>query len=206
MNEEVKQRYLLKLDEINLLSATLAVAAMEREGTEQAAKEAFFDTLLDMYVEGWAAAAYIMGEESGGVTDETVAGLRSSLTGRRGEETRREVTGKEYDGESIGDKFSVYFREGDGERIRSLVESEAHRCYSLGAFKAAEENGRNVTWRTLADDRVRETHVYLEGVTVRAGEYFYTFDGDRARFPGDFALAQNNANCRCYIEIEGNRQ
>lgn len=201
MNEEVKQRYLLKLDEINLLSATLAVAAMEREGTEQAAKEAFFDTLLDMYVEGWAAAAYIMGEEIGGVTDETVAGLQAALTGRRGEETRREVTGKEYDGESIGEKFSVYFREGDGERIKSLVESEAHRCYSLGAFKAAEENGRNVTWRTLADDRVRETHVYLEGVTVRAGEYFYTFDGDRARFPGDFTLAQNNANCRCYIEI-----
>jgi len=202
MNEEVKQRYLLKLDEINLLSATLAVAAMEREGTEQAAKEAFFDTLLDMYVEGWAAAAYIMGEESGGVTDATVAGLRSSLTGRRGEETRREVTGKEYDGESIGEKFSGYFREGDGERIKALVESEAHRCYSLGAFNAAEENGRNVTWRTLADDRVRETHVYLEGVTVRAGEYFYTFDGDRARFPGDFVLAQNNANCRCYIETE----
>ena len=206
MNEEVKRRYLLKLDEINLLSVTLAVAAMEREVTEQAAKEAFFDALLDMYVEGWAAAAYIMGEESGGVTDETVAGLRSALTGRSGEETRREVTGKEYDGESIGEKFSGYFREGDGERIKSLVESEAHRCYSLGVFKAAEENGRNVTWRTLADDRVRETHVYLEGVTVRAGAYFYTFDGDRARFPGDFALAQNNANCRCYIETEGNWQ
>ena len=28
---------------------------------------------------------------------------------------------------------------------------------------------------------------------------FYTYDGDHARFPGDFGNAANNVRCRCYL-------
>ena len=56
-------------------------------------------------------------------------------------------------------------------------------------------------WRTMEDERVRDTHVYLDGVKAASDERFYTYDGDSARFPGDFSKAQNNINCRCWIDI-----
>jgi hypothetical protein len=51
----------------------------------------------------------------------------------------------------------------------------------------------------MDDDRVRDTHMFLEGVEVPMGERFYTFDGDSAMIPGDFALPENNINCRCTL-------
>ena len=56
-------------------------------------------------------------------------------------------------------------------------------------------------WVTMADDRVRDTHDYLEGTSVPVNRRFYTFDGDSAMYPGGFELPQNNINCRCRISI-----
>ena len=55
MSEEVRKRYLLKLDEINALAEGFVLefgAVPELE-----ARRRFDDILLDMYVEGFAAAA-----------------------------------------------------------------------------------------------------------------------------------------------------
>ena len=72
-----------------------------------------------------------------------------------------------------------------------------------GSKQYQEKTGKAVvkTWYTMRDPFVRETHDYLEGVAVGLNEYFVTFDKDRARFPGDFQFAQNNVNCRCWIEL-----
>ena len=56
------------------------------------------------------------------------------------------------------------------------------------------------TWCTQLDEKVRDTHDYLEGISVYMDEKFFTYDGDEARFPGDFGLAENNVNCRCYLK------
>ena len=185
MSEEVRRRYLLKLDEINALAEGFV---LEFETVpEPEARRQFDDILLDMYVEGFAAAAYMLGED--GAFD-------GMLTDRK----RSEITGKKYDGESIEEKFRKHYDAEDAAEIEDLVNSEAHRCYSLGVFDKTEAAGALVTWRTVGDDRVRETHWDIDGVSVPAGGYFYTFDGDRARFPGDFQKAENNANCRCYVE------
>ena len=53
----------------------------------------------------------------------------------------------------------------------------------------------------MRDDKVRETHDYLEGVEVDLASEFVTFDGDSAKFPGDFSRAENNVNCRCVIDL-----
>jgi hypothetical protein len=58
---------------------------------------------------------------------------------------------------------------------------------------------KSKTWVTMMDDRVRDTHDYLEGETVGIGEDFYTYDGDHASAPGLFELAENNVNCRCEL-------
>ena len=51
----------------------------------------------------------------------------------------------------------------------------------------------------MADEKVRDTHQYLELMTVDIDEDFYTYDGDHASAPGMFELAQNNVNCRCEL-------
>ena len=108
---------------------------------------------------------------------------------------------KEYDGESIYTKFDDYYEQNDAEKLKVLVESEFHRVYSQGGLDMAEATGRDVykTWQTMQDDRVRETHDYLEGMTIPVREKFKTLDMDEADAPGGFTLPENNVNCRCWL-------
>ena len=89
-----------------------------------------------------------------------------------------------------------------------LAETEAHRVMNTAVADGAEEyleqnpsQNLTKTWLTRRDDRVRETHDYLEGMTVPYDARFYTFDGDSARFPGDFTDAANNVGCRCLLRL-----
>jgi hypothetical protein len=53
----------------------------------------------------------------------------------------------------------------------------------------------------MQDDRVRDTHDYLEGMVVPFSSRFYTYDGDSADYPGGFTLPENNIGCRCVVEV-----
>lgn len=117
-------------------------------------------------------------------------------------------------GETFRDRMETHFREyeetRDAEtlinRLSVIAETETHRAINTGSLDGAEDyqrNHPNVTvmkqWLTMLDERVRDTHDYLEGATVPLEARFFTFDGDSARFPGDFMLAENNVNCRCLL-------
>lgn len=93
---------------------------------------------------------------------------------------------------------------GTADDIVRIIETESHRVYNdsiLDVGEQAEEDigGVTKTWFTVLDDRVRETHSYLEGMTVPVNRRFYTFDGDSAMYPGGFTMPQNNIQCRCSI-------
>ena len=62
--------------------------------------------------------------------------------------------------------------------------------------------GVTKTWGTMLDESVRETHSYLESVSVPLEEEFFTFDGDHAPYPGLFQKAENNVNCRCFVILK----
>lgn len=110
-------------------------------------------------------------------------------------------------GETFEQRVDRRLREGTltEESLERIIDTDYHRCEETGAYNTAvnyaEENGRTPykIWRTMLDDRVRETHWYIEGVEVPMDERFYTFDNDSARFPGDFEKVENNANCRCWL-------
>lgn len=86
--------------------------------------------------------------------------------------------------------------------IYRICDTEVHRLYNTGKYDTAEDTGKKVgkRWQTQLDDKVRESHEFIESVTVPLNERFYTFDGDSALFPGEFSLPENNVNCRCYIQ------
>ena len=89
-----------------------------------------------------------------------------------------------------------------------FIETDINRIYNSAVSDLADEieadEGIRIKriWSTMEDDRVRETHSFLSGITPEEDGYFYPFDGDRARFPGDFENPANNVNCRCYIKLK----
>ena len=92
----------------------------------------------------------------------------------------------------------------DGSDIEVLTDTEWHRMYNTGVYDAARNSGISglmKTWVTMGDERVRDTHEYIDHMTIPFEAYFYTFDGDYARFPGDFQLPQNSINCRCVMTV-----
>ena len=97
----------------------------------------------------------------------------------------------------------------DEETLSLIVETECHRMNETGKYDTAmnyEKEGRSVTktWVTRKDDRVRATHWYIDDLAVPMEERFYTFDGDSARFPGDFMFPENNCRCRCILRYSVN--
>ena len=94
--------------------------------------------------------------------------------------------------------------EDTAEEILRVIDTEAHRDFNAGAYNAAKASGVSglkKRWNTMRDDRVRDTHDYLEGMEVGIDDSFYTYDGDSAMYPGGFADPANNVNCRCGISI-----
>lgn len=110
-------------------------------------------------------------------------------------------------GETFEERIDRRLREGtlDKETLKRIMETDYHRCEETGAYNTAQQFAKESgtkpykIWRTMADDRVRETHWYIHGNEVPMEDRFYTFDGDSARFPGDFEDVDNNANCRCWL-------
>lgn len=109
-------------------------------------------------------------------------------------------------GQTWRDRVEGYYESGGSlYDITRIAETDATRIYNQGAVDAVRVNGMESAtakrWRTMNDDRVRDTHDYLEGMVVPFGSRFYTYDGDSAEYPGGFALPENNINCRCVVEV-----
>lgn len=116
---------------------------------------------------------------------------------------------KQIDGKDFRDRIDQYVTDDgiDVNGVLRIAETEMTRDYNTGVYDTGKNiesaTGRKVgkTWLTMKDQRVRETHDFLENVTVGLDEMFTTSDGDSAKCPGDFEKVENNAMCRCRIWI-----
>lgn len=108
----------------------------------------------------------------------------------------------EIDGKTFRDRIR---EDSTPDEVLRIIDTEAHRDYNTGVYDAAEESGVQgirKRWYTMKDDRVREQHRYLEGMTVGLHDRFFTDDGDSALFPGGFSTPENNVNCRCFVILQ----
>lgn len=100
------------------------------------------------------------------------------------------------------DRVYKYADENDIESIIRVADTDMQRVYNTGVYDTGKVEGAQFKqWITMSDDKVRDTHTYLEGVQVGIDDEFYTFDGDHALYPGGFEDASNNVNCRCVIKL-----
>lgn len=96
----------------------------------------------------------------------------------------------------------------DGESsIEKVLDTEWHRNTNSGIQQFATDYAKNTSsvlykvWRTELDNKVRDTHSYLEGMKVGINDEFYTYNGDHALYPGMFDNASEDVNCRCTVHI-----
>lgn len=107
-------------------------------------------------------------------------------------------------GEDFKDRIRKHLEAGNLGMVQNVIRTESDRVYNQAVVDIAEESGvedAEKTWLTQEDERVRDTHAYIDQVTVPLHEKFYTIDGDSALYPGNFSSVENNANCRCHIRI-----
>lgn len=192
---------ILPIDEINAMEERLKVHFEDGEdgkpGTGRIKSrqdcEDILDELLDLYLLTYTRGAEATNAELGTNTLPSVDALESAVYAP--------VAGQTWRDRVIG----YYETGGTLYDITRIAETDATRIYNQGAVDAVVANGMegatSKRWRTMMDDRVRDTHDYLEGMVVPFGSRFYTYDGDSAEYPGGFALAENNVNCRCVVEI-----
>jgi len=107
---------------------------------------------------------------------------------------------KEIDGKTYKDRIREYMESGTPADIARVIDTDAHRIYNEAMFTTASKNGATKkTWHTMADLRVRDSHQYLEGVTIPIDAEFYTANGNHTYFPSQFGVAEEDVNCRCWL-------
>ena len=181
---------ILPFDELNAFIERLRTRYADGQLPQgnKAEEEDIIDELLDLFL-----LAYAMGNS---VTNENLSSGWMPPVDEVMEVVDAKVAGKTW-----RERVEDYFANGGSvDDLVRIAETETHRDANTAALDAAKRAGaRNKTWVTMMDDRVRETHDYLEGMTVSIDDDFYTYDGDHASAPGLFTLPQNNVSCRCEL-------
>lgn len=110
----------------------------------------------------------------------------------------------EIDGLTFADRARTHIADGNIEQLITLIETEVTHDYNSGVLTTGLVSGKPLMkrWNTQLDDRVRDTHSYLEGMKVPIDAEFYTYDGDHAPAPTMFEFPENSVNCRCYLTLE----
>ena len=185
--------FLLPIDELNTLEAGIVLTMTDPNLSKESKKE-----LIKSDIEDFLLLCYLMGAER---TEYNFQKKKPDIVYKRDDDKLYDALYKEFKGKTVVQEIDEYVEKGDIPSINRVADTGMTRLYSTGAYDAGEQFGGGVkVWQTMQDDRVRETHEFLQSVKVRSNERFYTFDGDSARFPGDFTNPANNVNCRCMID------
>lgn len=177
---------LFEWDELNLIRREAEIL-WGRKPPDRKKREEFCDwlefVLCHVYAYGWQGVEDLLGK------------INVMWNGDM-ETVNMEIAGK-----TFRDRI---MEENTAEEILRVIDTEAHRDYNAGAYNAAKTSGKSglrKRWRTRMDDKVRDSHSYLEGTTVGLDDYFYTYTGSQALYPGQFGDPEEDCNCRCSIEI-----
>lgn len=180
----------LRFDEINALGDYLRSVNDEQGTIRNLNADDLIETLIDIYI-----SEYLLG----------VAQANESIKTEIAPDIDKmsAAINKRFDGKDFKDRVREYVEADDVESIMRVAETDSTRIYNDGVLNTGLASGKSVMkrWETMLDGRVRDTHDYLQGMEVPIGSKFFTFDGDSADYPGGFNMVENNANCRCTIDL-----
>ena len=178
---------ILPFDELNRFEATLR----ERFTDGKLAKEDeedIIDEMLDLFLLAYAQGNSVTNANLSSDWTPTVDDVMKTIDAKVADKTWRE-------------RVEEYFSSGGSvDDLVRIAETETHRDANTAALDTAKRAGATKkTWVTMADDKVRDPHVYLDGIKVGIDDEFITYDGGHAQAPGLFGVPELDINCRCYL-------
>jgi len=119
-----------------------------------------------------------------GITETTRAAVKKALA---------EGIANEESIPALAKRISDLYDGFEGSRATLIARSETVEAFTVGSMEQAKDAGSTLDkiWLTAGDDRVREEHVEMEGVTVRYDEEWDCSDG--TTYPSEAF------NCRCTV-------
>ena len=164
------------------------------------AVDVVWDLLEYLYVLGFNTATEEVGEPIAEGAKPLLPKDYDDLTAEQKKDADKAIY-KQFDNKDFQDRVSEYAELGKANDIIRVVETDGNRVYNTGGLDGAKGHFKYKTWNTMQDDRVRDTHDFLEGITVPIQDKFVTYDGDEADEPCGFTNPSNNVNCRCWLEF-----
>ena len=103
---------------------------------------------------------------------------------------------------NISKKIALH-SEADLKKAYRIARTEGGRVQNEAKFevmKRAKENGADVVkqWDSTIDKRTRKTHMQLDG-QIRELDEPFEIEGNKAMYPHDFGIAEEDINCRCVL-------
>lgn len=184
--------YTQPFDELNNLRTELVrlKPLLEDEETREDATEELYELLWVLY-----GTAYLNGVNE---ANTQLGGAAEASPQRFVEQALKPIAGK-----TFADRIDEYSQTADIEAIYRVADTDSHRLYVEGELDTAIADGAKAkTWHTMEDFRVRDSHDYLEGVTVGIDDVFATYAGAETYYPGEFGIAEEDVNCRCWLTFD----
>jgi hypothetical protein len=188
---------LISIDDLSVISATLqADFALPVDRRKEIAKQRI-DEILDLLL-----MEYIYGNADGNEMLDSAGAFEVDR------DRMEQIVNAVIAGKTWRERMEEYYASdvGTADDVIRIIETETHRVYNdsvldVGERANREQGGVMKTWLTMEDEKVRSEHQYLEGMTVGVNDYFYTYDGHAAKYPGGFGVPELDVNCRCVIWI-----
>lgn len=173
---------LLRNDELNVLRGDL-----ERyKGNLKQLKELMYDWLLLAYADGKTDVEEQLGKQA----DADIEKIDRSIN-------------QLIDGKNVFSRLAEWLDDDAFEDLYLLCQNERRRVYNTACYDTALELGAEYkTWHCSMLPNSRDTHIYLDGITKKMNEKFYTFNGDSTLYPKDFGIASEDINCLCYLTFQ----
>lgn len=180
----------MEWDELNLLRTSIPDLLTAWKSQNRKAVDRWCDymefVLCLVYAYGWKDAEEIVG----------IVPYKDGLDDK--------AVNLDIDGETFRDRIERQLAEGSPDGILRIIDTESHRDYNTAVYdagKASGISGLKKRWNTRMDDKVRDAHAYMEGMTVGMDDLFYTYSGESAMFPGGFGVPELDCNCRCAVSL-----
>jgi hypothetical protein len=159
--------------------------------------EDIIDELLDLYLLAYYEGSKDAGKELMMDVEPSVEDAKRAINRPIADKTFRERVTAYLNGD-MGETTGT-----PAEAIARVAETDSVRIYNEAKLDTARYLGASIkTWHTMEDNRVRDTHTVLDGVSAPIDGYFYTYTGAKALAPGQFGDAAEDCNCRCFITVK----
>ena len=179
----------MPFDELNILEVTIDAIKQADPELLKRNRDYYIDEITDFFVLSYVYGSSEAGRQLDAEIMPDVEDIFKALE-------------KPIDGKTYRDRLNEYFDNGTSADINRVLETDMHRIYNTGLWDSAIKAGATQkTWQTMQDPKVRDTHQYLQGVTIPIDAEFYSFRGGKTLYPGQWGIAEEDCSCRCWVEF-----